>query len=350
MNSHAEIMKVLNMPDAKKDWFRWYGITERRKNSLLKDPSHPNSFFKSNSESTLTLFILGNLNRWGQPSLDIEAPRDVNSQWDPSFFRQMTRYSESNEKLIGEDNCWEDTRLSSILDVENSELKKNILLFEVELYNDAVHLGSEKSKNNISFFKLKETERWVRYDALMMIPGSKKLVFFESKLQSDLSYSSGDYGYLDQLMKGLEAAHLLTEKEESPYSDWDFDYVLICPKLLDDYELTRYTKKADSIGKNLVKYNDLLNDRCGDSINDECYPKHFESFIKKTPERIHTLYWKDLGEALSYGNSKFFTEYFSRLENAGFNTEHILGIKKKFREAGIRVSGTDNYKAEDMGY
>ncbi|MEF8835388.1 MAG: hypothetical protein V5A76_04455 [Candidatus Thermoplasmatota archaeon] len=343
MDSHAKIRKILNMPDAKEEWFRWYGVTERRKDSLLKKPSHPNSFFNPNSESTLTLFMLGNLDRWKQFSMETEPPRDKSSRWNSSFFEQTLKEQEMDKKLRGSDNCWKNTILPDVLNIDDHKLEKNILLFELELYNDAIHLNSEKSKENISFLELEDINKWVRYDAIMITPGEKKIIFFESKLQSDLSYSSKNYDYLDQMMKGLEGAHLLTEKKESPYSEWNFEYVLICPKLLDDYGLTRYSKKQEEIGKSLRKYNDLLNSRYSDSINERCYPEHFADFIKKVPKRIHKLYWKDLGDALLENDSNFFINYFTQLEDADFPKERVKGIRKKFREAGIRVNKTDNY-------
>jgi len=302
----------------------------------LKEPSHPNSFFNPNSESTLTLFMLGNLDRWNQFYIQIEPPRDKNSSWNQSFFRQMVTNQDLDRKLIDKNTWWENLGLSEIIGVERGELEKNILLFEVELYSNALHLDSQSSKNNISFLDLENSRRWVRYDAVMMIPCSKKFVFFESKFRSGLSTNSLNYPRIDQMMKGLEAAHLLTENEMSPYNDWDFNYILICPKLLHDYELTRYNKKADSIGKHLVEYNDLLNDRYNDSINKRCYPENFESFIQKTPGRVFTLHWKDLGEALLQANSDFFSNYFSRLEETCFDEKRLRGIRKKFREAGIR--------------
>ncbi|MFP4185115.1 MAG: hypothetical protein ACLFSM_02780 [Thermoplasmata archaeon] len=349
MNARSKIEKLLNMSDYREDWFRWYGLTERRKESLLDDRSHPNSLFNPNSESTLTLFMLGNLDDWNQPSLEIDPPRKTDSRWNPSFFEQISDEVAMKNTSIDKVSRWDKSGLSKIVGSDEKYLNNNILLFEVELHNDALHLGLDRSKENISFMDLTDAKRWVRYDAVMMIPEIKRLIFFESKLQSELSCSSEKYDHLDQMMKGLEGAHLITEKEGSPYNDWDYEYVLICPKLLDDYDLTRYNRKVKNIGRSLVRYNDLLNNRSSDSINDECYPQNFGSFIKKVPERIHKLYWKDLGKALVDSDRRFFIDYFNRLDEC-FDIKKSEGVKKRFREVGLRVKGTDNYKAQDNSY
>ena len=348
MDSHTKIKNILNIPYDRKDWFRWYGITERRKDSLLEGRSHPNSFFNPGSESTLTLFMLGNIDGWHQHDNHLGPPRDDSSRWDPSFFKEMVRHSKNKEDLIEKDLNRSRAELLDVLDIKRDDGENSILLFEFELYNDGIDICSEWSKKDISFLDLEDIGRWIRYDAVMIFPYVERLIFFESKLGSDLSYNTQNYQYLNQLIKGLESAHLLTEKEESPFSDWDFNYVLICPKILDDYSLTRYNKETDNIGKAIVEYNDLLNGKYSDSINDDCYPKYFGSFVKRAPERIRKIYWEDLANALLKENRDFFYDYFEQLENMEFDQKHLKVIRQKFSEAGIRFSLTDKYKPEDI--
>ncbi len=348
MESHTKIRKILNIPYDRKDWFRWYGITERRKDSLLEGISHPNSFFNPGSESTLTLFMLGNIDGWDQYDHSIDPPRDDSSRWDPSFFKEVVRHSKGKEDFMEKDLNRSRAELLDVLDIKRDGMENIFLLFEFELYNDGIDIRSEWSKEDISFLDLEDIGRWIRYDAVMILPYVERLIFFESKLRSDLSYNTQNYPYLDQLIKGLESAHLLTEKEESPFSGWDFNYVLICPKILDDYSLTRYNKETDNIGKAIVEYNDLLNGKYSDSINDECYPKHFGSFVKRAPETLKKLYWEDLADALLEENSDFFYDYFEKLEDMDLDKKYLKGIRQRFREAGIRFSGTDNYNTKDM--
>jgi len=338
MDSLKKISKLLNMSNAEKDWFRYYGITERRKDSLLRDHTHPNSIFNSNSETSLTLFLLGNIDRWSQTSIGIETPRDKNSRWNLSFFEKLVECDEELTGFLKENSVWNSSRISDILGLSNFDMKKNIILFELELFNQVLHLGNRNSRDNISFLDISESGKWIQYDAVMILPKAKRFVFFESKFKSDVSTKSQNYSRINQMIKGLEAAHLITEYEKSPYQDWDFRYVIICPKLLDDYGLTRYNKTADSIGKYLVKYNDLLNNRYNGSVNHECYPELFESFIKETPEKISKLYWKDLGELLMDENQHFFADYFRELRKADFDPNRIAHLKKKLKGAGIRFN------------
>jgi len=335
MDSLKKISKLLNISNVEKDWFRYYGITEKRKDSLLRDHTHPNSIFNSNSETSLTLFLLGNIDGWSQPSIGIEPARDKNSRWNLSFFEKLVDCDGGPAEFVKENSVWDSSRISDIVGLSNFDLKKNILLFELELFNQVLHLGNRNSRDNISFLDISESGKWIQYDAVMILPKAKRFVFFESKFKSDVSIKSQNYSRINQMIKGLEAAHLITEYEKSPYQDWDFRYVIICPKLLDDYSLTRYNKTADTIGKYLADYNDLLNDRYHDSMNDECYPKLFESFIKETPEKISKLYWKDLGKSLKDENQNFFADYFRELDRAGFDKNKVKGLKKKFKGAGI---------------
>jgi len=337
MDESVKIKHILNMPDIREDWFRWYGITERRKESLLENSSHPNSFFNPNSESTLTLFMLGNLCRWDQRIPELGPPRNERSDWNRKFFERLTGDSKKDYISDRKDGRSKDQDIVEILGLDRRALEKHVLLFEVEMYNDAVHLGSEKSKHDISFLDIEGANGWVRYDAVMIFPENERFMFFESKLESDLSYSSKDHSYLDQMMRGLETAHLLTEKEDSPYTGWDFDYVLLCPELLDSYGLTRYNRKVDSIGRCLVEYNDLLNERPRDEINQNCYPDDFGSFVKRASERINRIYWKDLASAITNRKDDFFSDYFRRLEKVGIMDDDIKNIRRKFRLAGIRV-------------
>jgi len=335
MNNLKKISKLLNMPNVKKGWFQYYGITEKRNNSLLRDNTHPDSIFNANSETSLTFFLLGNIDAWSQISIDMESPRDEKSNWNRSFFEKLIEFDSESAEIMKENALWGYSRISDVIGPSDYDLKKNILLFELELFNDALHHGDKKSRENISFLDISENRKWIRYDAVMILPKAKRFVFFESKFKSDVSLNSRNYSHINQMMKGLEAAHLITEYKKSPYQDWDFRYVIICPKLLDDYHLTRYNKTADSIGKYLVKYNDLLNDRYKGCVNEECYPDLFESFIKEIPEKISKIYWKDLGELLKKKNQHFFKDYFEELKIAGFDKNRVKGLKKKFKEAGI---------------
>ncbi len=334
MNSFEKVKELLKLPRSGKDWHRWYGITERRKDSLLEGFSHPGSFFNPNSESTLSLFILGNIDRWTQPTNPFGPARDKRSKWKSSFFLDLIQ---AGNKLRKQDTLWKSLVLSRKLGLKRSHLEKNILLFEVELCSGAVHCGDEKSKNNISFLDISGKNRWVQFDAVMLLPEIKTFVFFESKFKSDVSRNSENYPRVNQIMKGLESAFLLTNHKKSPYSDWDFRYVLICPKVLNQYGLTAYQNILDDLGEDLVKYNDLLNKRFHSSLNEETYPEYFGQFLSQAPDKVSKIHWAELGKILKEDDDLFFSKYFEGLEERGFSDRKVNNIRKKFKAAGIKI-------------
>src|SRR4051794_1315688 len=83
---------VLNCEqDLLPSWHLDYGVTSRRNATLLAPLPERNSFAHPGSETALTLFMLGNLDRWKQiGSFGSEPPRtSLGDRWNTSLFDQI---------------------------------------------------------------------------------------------------------------------------------------------------------------------------------------------------------------------------------------------------------------------
>jgi len=331
-------MDLLNITQKHDDWYLWYGITRRRKDSLARCPSHPGSFFHARNEFPLTLFMLGNIDRWKQVDNLPEKPRknDDNSSLSRSFFKRERNYFIDTEENNLETSLWASPYISKKIGLKKEPSKEPLLLFELEGASLALHRENRESRNSISFLDVSDKRRWVRYDAVLMFPSEKLFVFFEAKHRADTDMTRKDPAKVGQIVKGLESAYLLTEHEDSVYCDWDFQYVVIFPKILDEYGLTSYRNVVDDLGEHLVRYNDLLNKVSKEDINEKTYPDYFGNFVKKATKRVSKLYWNELGEALKIEDENFLESYFKRLEKLNLSIKRVKNIQRKLREVGIK--------------
>ena len=82
---------LLNCNNLTDNWNYYYGITkERRKALTIKKKKGNDYFFNSNSETALTLFMLGNLDGWKQIGRSMVPPR-VYSGWNKTFFDDIQK-------------------------------------------------------------------------------------------------------------------------------------------------------------------------------------------------------------------------------------------------------------------
>ncbi len=342
MDDHLrnQVELLLNRPSVEEDWNLWYGITEKRKSALVKDASHPDSFFNPNSETALTLFMLGNLDSWSQVSSLPERPREntKRSSWSNSFYQGILE-NEDDEDYFGEElkELWVHPTIRRDLGLKKKQIQRRgkILLFEFEVACGAVHCGEEKSRRNVSFLDISDKYSKVRYDAVLIIPEKKVFVFFESKLETDTSAEGDGKNRLNQVVKGLESAFLLTNHEKSLYSDWDFRYVLICPRVLDQYALTGYHHVLENVEKYMARYNDLLNRKKSSSVNYETYPEYFGKFVKEAPQRISKLYWDWIGEVLESRDERFFSSYVEKLKDSNLSDRKVTNVRTRLKKAGM---------------
>ncbi len=319
----------------KNDWNLCYGLTQNRKESLLKERDHKNSFFNLNSENSLTLFIFGNLDDWIQVDDLKTKPRDGRSRWTQDFFDNIRAGYELYNNDNGKKKLFENL-LEKSTDLADIDSRNSVLLFEFGIMNSAFHGGDPFRK--LSFLDLSGMNRWVKFDAVLILPFEKMFVFFESKLDSDISRSTKKYPKINQIIKGLESAFLLTNHEDSLYDGWDFRYILNCPRVINEYDLTYYNYINKYTGKNLVKYNDLINKEYPCRINESCYPQYFGGFVKEVRDKISMIYWDDLAEILCEEKEDFFVKYLDEIEDEIDGRRKYKAIKNRFKSANIDVN------------
>jgi len=147
--------------------------------------------------------------------------------------------------------------------------------------------------------------------------------------------STKDYPKINQIMRNLESAFLLTNHQDSRYNDWKFKYVLICPRKSSQGK--EYNAVLDSIEEYVSEYKEIIEKDYKSSINKGCYPNYFELFERQIHDCIYKIYWDELGKILHDKDKNFFSNYFNRLKEACLREENIENIKERFRDVGINI-------------
>ncbi len=326
-----ELRTILDSPSLEEHWNRSYGLTDRRARSLIKGEKHANSYYNRNSETALTFFLFGNLDGWKQMrNLDVK-PRDKNCVWREDFFSTMRENGKIYRYAPGSH------RWSNFLSYDKKSLDRSILLFEFEITNKAFNAHKGGTFKEHSFLDTSGLKTWSRFDAVLIIPEERKFEFFECKLDEDISRSVKRYPMVDQLIRALESAFLLTNHEKSPYRDWDFHMNFICPRVINQYGLTYYDRFIENIGDFLVRYNDILNHEYADSIDPKIYPEYFGPFIKEVRDRLSLRYWDELADAILKDEEDFFNSYFESLKDIGIEEIYRRNIESRFRRADIKT-------------
>jgi len=333
MNNIEQLRPLLNCYNLTEDWNLSYGITRTKNDALttIIDRPHRDSFYNPNpksAETVLTLFILGNIDKWNQVEKLNILPRkkNENSNWNNSFFDKIQNnqnvFNNLKKKIL-----WKDL-LNDKIKFNNINYQESILLFEFEIMNKAFHSVDNNVFKKLSFIDINEKTEWSQFDAVLVIPNKKLFVFFEAKLK----------GYKDdfikqhtdkppQIIRNLESAYLLTNHEKSVYKEWDFIYVFISPKDIKDRK--KYYSMLDNVGS---EYEDILDEMQKSSS----FESYFLSFKNDISKHIIKKNWNEVGEVLKNENQNFFKNYFSNLENErSFGKEQIEIIRKRFEIAGI---------------
>lgn len=339
--TNLRILKhLLNCNNLTDDWnLSYYGIRKERSDALI-NRKHPDSFFNPLSETALTLFLLGNVDEWKQIGALKTTPRDRDYKWSKNFFDNIRRSQDNYDTFPSREVLWAYNKewKEKIFAREADKLQKSILLFEFEMMNSAFHSVQNRAFKELSFLNIRNLRKWSKFDAVLIVPGEKLFVFFESKFTSDISQTTKEYPYINQIMRNLESAFLLTNHQDSLYKGWKFKYVIICPRKTIQYKLTYYTYVLDCIEENILLYKEIIEKEYKSSINKGCSPKYFESFVRQIPECIYKIYWDELGKVLKDKEKNFFFNYFNRLKEASLKKEDVENINKRFREVGINVS------------
>ncbi|MFW5927711.1 MAG: hypothetical protein ACOCSL_00815 [Thermoplasmatota archaeon] len=325
---------LMGAGNLERDWNLYYGLTQNRSMSLLKEKDHKNSFFNSKSENSLTLFILGSLEGWQQADTLRLKPRDNKSRWSQEFFDSLRDGEVLYDSGKGKKTLFKEL-LENNLGLNKIDSSGSTLLFEFSVMNSSFHNGETFRK--LSFLDLSGMNSWVKFDAVLILPSEKLFIFFESKLDSDISRTTTNYPQVNQILRGLESAYLLTNHEDSLYDGWDFRYVVICPRVINEYNLTYYNYIANNTGKNLMKYNDLINRDFSDCVNESCYPKYFGEFVKEVRDKISMIYWDELTHYLLKRNDNFFVKYFKKMENAIGDRGKVKAVKNRLKKANVKI-------------
>ncbi len=278
-----------------KDWHLSYGLTENRAMALFGPPENSGSLRNPNSETALTIFLLGHLNKWTQPKRisDKKLPRTKNNRLNGSFFQELCGCKGSDENK--ENNK---TFLEHIV-VDSDSDPKSRLLFEIGVPNIAFRT---KDKKPIKSSFINETsDAWSQFDAMLLVPEEKRVIGIEAKLSSDISIGTTNHPYVNQIIRNLEAGYWLTNCDGSLFSGWTFEYVFICPKNAMEYKATHYShiltdKKNPCVKTALDNYEDYLKEKKPKyEKNDfKCFRDHFTD-----NKRITVSYWCDLTKLLS---------------------------------------------------
>lgn len=324
------LKKLLNCDNLGKDWYVRYGLTKTREEALTEFAKHSDSFFNPKSETALTLFILGNIDRWKQIKTLKKLPRDPSnreSSWGKAFFNGVRSTPESIYSASKDCGLWNKLR-REILDCEDTYLHEVILLFEFRIMNSAFHSirdsqGRSRAFKELSFLNV--CRNVGQFDAVLIFPRRRSFIFFESKLSSDISIRT-THRETNQIIRNLESAFLLTHHPDSLYKGWDYKYVFLCPR---QTEVKLYSDVLGLIKKEISIYQQKITSEYKCSINHRCYGL-FEEFELGVSKRIFRIYWDEFGDTLKDSDPGFFQSYFDNLEE-----EQIKGIKERFGRAGI---------------
>lgn len=310
-------------------WYLTYGLTEDRRRALLNS-SHSDGLTNPTSETSLTLFVLGNIDGWEQIENLAVLPRvKSNSDWNGDFFDNIRRGSNFHPDSKKVNHLWE--LVDKLDEYSRSALDDSYLLFEFEILNSEFHSIPTGIFKKLSFFDISSKRKWSKFDAMLILPTIKQFIFIESKFESPTSENTSTYP-IDQISRNLESAFLLTNHKDSRYLDWDFIYLFISPSI-----------KSQSGTKNYERIINKFKDGDCNSIEspynnaNSSYRRdnneYFDAFCKNIGKHIVRRSWNQLGEILKDEQPNFFEKYFERLGKE--NNEWKTMTENKFREAGL---------------
>ena len=326
---------LLDCETLPENWNGAYGITDQRRQAFLSDARHSDSFYKANSETAMTVFMLGRLGQWEQARLlnDIQpgaTPRNKDGSWSSAFFEQFRNTprasaSPRNSALGG--------FMAERTGIEPNRMANLFLLFEVGTFNNAFNGG--KTIRNPSFLDVKG--EWSRFDAIVICPIARILLFIESKVESDGTRGASGHE-IPQQIRNVETAFFLTTLPDSLYSGWDFRYILLCPKATAklDKECERFF--ADRHVSDLEKYDRYLSDVANAKkvhAGRVDYREQWQEFRGTLSKRLAIVYWSEMMDALC--KSGFDRKnYLHRLSSIDRHDQTIVAATKtRWDAAGI---------------
>lgn len=336
------------------NWYDSYGVRKARSDALTKRSTRKagyssDSFINPNSETALTLFMLGATDGWQQVNTFRQSPRPrvAGKDWNQKFFANLRAAPAKSANST----LWRHhTGDGSLFCNDVIEWNKLILLFEVEIAGKAFHQRAvnEEKFADVSFLKVDDLKKWSKFDAVLIDPVNKWLYFIEAKLKSDASTGTKKYPHVNQIVRSLEAAFWLTTHPESKYRDWKFRYAFISPRLIHDYKLRYYAFAFNAVDEMLTNYGRLLRDIYSNDLRLDAvtFEQRFSEFQEKARESVRVVNWGTFGKVLLDQRPQLWDGYFDRIRGLyaevrpeGNAEKVVQNIKKRLRVAGVEFRG-----------
>lgn len=327
------IQTLLDATSLPTQWHLSYGITEPRKDALLDDNRHADSLFNLNSETALTLFTLGRLDRWVQAGALQTAPRTDNG-WNRTLFDNLR--NDVSNVVPGQRPLVTPMRrfLAGILGLEPQSLGDAVLMFEFEARNRAFQGGS--TFDTLSFLNI--AQKWSAFDAVVMVPGICRFVFIESKLGADISRKTKHFPLINQAIRNLESAFFLCNHPDSLYHEWDYRYLVLCPAKEYRYRTTYYSCFFHDIHAHLSLHEEALRNEYGTQVSQERLDQFMATYRRSIPERVVVRHWGQLWELISDDGFRLASYQQSIRDNCGADADvAITAARSRWRQAGVDV-------------
>jgi hypothetical protein len=217
--------------------------------------------------------------------------------------------------------------------VGNDErFNRAVLLIEFEILNEAFHTVGDAAFKKLSFLRTDDLEKWSRFDAALIEPAEKTFTFFEAKLTSDISRTTVDFPWLNQVMRNLAAAYLLTEHEDSLYNDWDFRYIIVLPEKDLAYISSYCASMLNSLEAHVDAFRHVITQEYADQLDNDTIG-YLDPFMADAPSRISTVTWAKLADAITAERPAFFIDYLQHIGEIG--TDAARAVRDRFALAGI---------------
>lgn len=352
----ALLQAVLACPHLAGGWSDYYGISSAKCNALTAPSTRKagysaDSFDNPNSETALSLFLLGNVDGWKQLNAIVETPRVGGVSWNPKFFELLTAPTPI-APFPGQPR-WSDGALSApLFESDEVDFERLILLFEVEAGGKVFRQATDEGQEDIrlSFLNLAGLKKWVRFDAVLIDPTHRRFYLAEAKLGYDLSLDMEKYTLVNQAVRGLEAGYWLTHDAASKYRGWEFRFVLLCPRPLWEYRLRLYAhvlRSPDTVTAMLGDYRRLLTERypAAMRLTGAQFDAEFDQFVRVASNAVRVVHWDTLAAAVAPAGSAFWSGYFRQVEAAyrgarlpEETSRAVKAVRDRLRTACVEVS------------
>lgn len=326
-----DIKKLFNMPyDFESDWNLKYGITNNRKNSMIDNVKGRNSALNPSSETFLTFFSLTNLDQWQQPDcLRILLRKDDSeNSLNADLFEKIRKNEDDFWKAPKEIEFDPKKIIPTLTDKES--MKFSIIFFETDIMSSAINPYEDSAFRDLTFLDYQIERGWSEFDAFIYLPREHRIVFIESKLESDMGKDVKGDIKIPQIVRALESAYLFTHHDDSKFHNWSYDYLVICPRYKYEDEPTDYSRLIHEIKK---PNSDMLRKKYVNHSVDLKKTDLFEDFLLTAPKHLYVLFWDKLYDIFEDMTPGFLTDYMKNLKDIKHSAYD--GCSQRFKKARI---------------